>query len=249
MRKLRVTWRLLRVGEHLLTGALLASGLSAMLRSGLQVRALPCIVQWWHRRLCRIIRLQVEADGAPAPGPSLLVANHISWLDIPALGALQPMTFLSKSEVRDWPLVGWLSSVAGTLFIERGGGHSSHVAGDIRSQLERGVSVLIFPEGTTTDGSEVRRFHPRLFAAAQDSQAPLQPVSLEYHHLAGRPAIAPFIGDDPFFGHMLRVLGEPGIRLKVSFHPPILVEGRDRRSLADEARERICRSLGLGHTL
>lgn len=245
MAKLRITWRILRLSEHLLTGALISIFLGTLLTAGMQLPRLPHIVQWWHRRACRILNLTVVVQGQPLEHTRLLVANHISWLDIPAIGALQPVCFLSKSEVRNWPLIGWMSVIAGTLFIERGKNQSSRIAGSIRERLDHARSVLFFPEGTTTDGSEVRRFHPRLFGAAHDAGVPLQPVAVRYPVTPGRPAVAPFIDDDPFPDHALRVLAEPEIKVEIQFLTATDSQGIERKALARETRQAIRDALHL----
>jgi len=169
----------------------------------------------------------------------------VSWLDIPVLGALQPMAFLSKAEVRAWPLLGWMAEFAGTLFIERGKHQAAAIRGLIQRRLDEGDKVVFFPEGTTTDGSEVRRFHPRLFAAVQQADAPLQPVSLRYLPAPGRAPVAPFIGDDLLFPHLMRVLREPWIEVEIRFLEALDPGNMDRKSLAESARSSIRQSLGL----
>ena len=245
MGSLRFIWRLVALLGHVLIGALITLVLMILRRLGLSWPALPPIVQWWHRRAVRLLGLRLQVSGEPLPGAALLVANHISWLDIPALGAVRQMAFLSKSEVRRWPLVGWMAEFAGTLFIERGSNQSEQVRDAIRGRLEQGGQVVFFPEGTTTDGSDVRRFHPRLFAAAQQSVAPLQPVSLRYLPAPGRASVAPFIGDDELMPHLLRVLKEPWITVEIRFLPALDAGEMDRKSLAERTRSSIRESLGL----
>jgi 1-acyl-sn-glycerol-3-phosphate acyltransferase len=97
----------------------------------------------------------------------LWVSNHVSWTDIPLLGALQPLSFLSKAEVRDWPVAGWLAHKGGTQFIRRGAGDSSQVGQQLTRHLQQGHHLLIFPEGTTTDGLALRTFHGRLLSSAR----------------------------------------------------------------------------------
>ena len=245
METLRVAWKLVRLVEHLLTGALLVLMLASLQRLLPQGRPLPGLVQWWHGRLCRILRLHLETRGEPNPGATLMVANHTSWLDVPVLGALRPFAFLSKSEVRRWPLIGWMSEIAGTLFIERGNHQTSRISNSIQHQLEAGRSVLFFPEGTTSDGTEVRRFHPRLFAAAQRTGARLQPVAVHYRHEPGRPRVAPFIDNEAFLPHLLRVAREPRIHVTVSFTLPLEPSDTDRKTLAEQTRTAILTALDM----
>ncbi|MBF3247173.1 1-acyl-sn-glycerol-3-phosphate acyltransferase, partial [Pseudomonas aeruginosa] len=115
-------------------------------------------------RLCAALPFEVRVSGEAPRQPMLWVANHVSWTDIPLLGALAPLTFLSKAEVRAWPLAGWLAEKAGTLFIRRGSGDSRLINQRLAEQLHRGRNLLIFPEGTTTNGESLRTFHGRLMA-------------------------------------------------------------------------------------
>jgi 1-acyl-sn-glycerol-3-phosphate acyltransferase len=202
------------------------------------------LVRWWHGRLCRLLGLTVHVRGQPGEAV-LLVANHVSWLDIPVLGARGPIVFLSKAEVRSWPLVGWMAGIASTLYIERGAHQATHLAADIGMHIRTGCSVAIFPEGTTGDGHDLRRFHPRLFAAAQQPGLRLQPVAIRYGSNTAPDAVAPFIGDDSLVPHLWRVLRQPGIRVEVSFLPTLDSEGIDRRRLAESSRAAIAGALGL----
>ncbi len=123
--------------------------------------------------------VQCEFSGAtPAPGV-LVVSNHVSWLDISVIGSRMPVVFLAKGEIASWPILGFIIKTAGTLFIDRGRGASDAKA-RLSESLTNNQAVLIFPEGTTTDGRSVNRFHPRLMQSAIDSNARVQPVALHY---------------------------------------------------------------------
>ena len=238
-------WRGACLLIHVLLGATLAgiALLSGAVR--LPCRWVPPVSRWWHRRLCRCLGLRLSASGQPQPG-ALLVANHISWLDVPVLGALGTISFVSKDEVRRWPLVGAMATAAGTLYIKRGAHQAGALVDQIAHRIAQGGSVLIFAEGTTSDGTGLRRFHPRLFAAAQRDGCPVQPVAIRYGSNAVPDAVAPFIGDDTLARHLLRVLARPGIRAEVEFLSAIdTAGGLDRRALADRARNAIAARLGL----
>lgn len=241
-------WRLLRLLEHLLTGALISLMVTALHRAGHPPAWRLAVVRWWHERLCRIFALRVQVSGHLA-SPALLVANHISWLDIPVLGAQGPISFLSKAEVRRWPMIGWMATVAGTLFIERGAHHAPAVIAALRARLAQGTNMVLFAEGTTSDGAQVRRFLPRLFAVVQPEPGgaamQLQPVALRYGQGPEPDAIAPFIGDDTLIRHLVRLLRYPGLTVSVILLPPIEVRDQDRRTLADTARAAILDSMPL----
>lgn len=237
-------WRALRVLAHVLTGTLLAAAAGLSRQAGLRRGWVPAATQWWHRGLCHRLQLELKSSGTLQTG-ALLVANHISWLDVPVLGALGPLTFVSKDQVRHWPVVGWLAQAAGTLFIKRGANQATTTIAQIAERLDRGASVMIFPEGTTSDGRSMRRFHPRLLAAAQRTGLPLQPVAIRYGSNAQPDPIAPFIGDNTLLAHLLRVLRHPGIAVEVTFLAPIATAEQDRRTLAETTRAAIAERLDL----
>jgi 1-acyl-sn-glycerol-3-phosphate acyltransferase len=168
-----------------------------------------------------------------------LAVNHVSWLDIPALGGLRPMRFVSKAEVAHWPLLGWLASVAGTLFLQRGAHQASAIAAAVADALQSGATIAIFPEGTTTDGRQLRRFHARLFAAADGGRTLVQPVAIRYGLGPEPDTVAPFVGDDTLVSHLLRVLRHPSMQVSVSFLPPIQSHGMSRRALAQAVYDAI----------
>jgi 1-acyl-sn-glycerol-3-phosphate acyltransferase len=243
----RAFWRGLRVVEHLLSGALISMVVSLATRLGHRPVWAPRVVRWWHERLHRALGVLVRVSGRVQPG-CLLVANHVSWLDVPVLGAQAQIGFLSKAEVRDWPLVGWMSAVAGTLFIQRGANQTGEIADRIGEGLALGRTLAIFPEGTTTDGREVRRFHPRLFAIAQQPGLGIQPVAIAYRRgedLGPDPSVA-FVGEDTLIANLLRVIRHPNLVAELSLLPPIYpAQGEDRRAIANRTRVAIVEALGL----
>ena len=237
-------WKGLRILEHLLTGAVVAMVVAAGRRLGYRVVWLDDVVCWWYRRLLRCMRVRVQAEGTIAAG-ALLVANHVSWLDIPAIGTRGMVRFLSKAEVRGWPLVGWMSGLAGTFFIARGANRVGAAVEQIRARIQGGHPVVVFPEGTTSDGRQVHRFHPRLFAVCQQAGLAVQPVALRYGLGPDPDPIAPYIGNDILVAHLWHLLRHSGLDVRVSFLAPIQVAGLDRRGMADAARVAIASRLGL----
>lgn len=173
------------------------------------------------RWACRCLGLDIHQHGSPSENTVLFVSNHISWADIPILGSIAPIRFLSKAEVGQWPVIGWLAQQAGTLFIRRGGGQARRVRDQIAENLQAGENVLVYPEGTTSAGLTVLPFHGLLLRAAPESNMAVQPVTIAYRR-AGRPDhLAPFIADDEFHSHLLRMLRQPSARVDVVFHTPM----------------------------
>lgn len=246
MRTVRRLYRMVMLSLHLALGAALTLLLTRA-RQPAPGPVFDAIACWWRARIARIVGLRINVRGRPLDGPALLVANHISWLDIPVLGWIASISILSKSEVRGWPLIGWIAARSGTLFIRRGQrGSTNNAAERITWHLIRGRKVLLFPEGTTSDGSGVRTFHPRLFSAAVLAGVPIQPIALRYSVPGGQAPgtphpSAPFIGEDTFSAHLWRVLGEPQIVVDVEFLPIIPIQGQDRKTLALSARKSIAR--------
>lgn len=211
----RRAWRLPLVLLHLLLGALVAACLPG--RGERVPSAWPMVL--WCRVLCRILGLRLTVYGDPLLGRALLVANHVSWLDILCIAAVCPTHFLAKQEVAGWPLIGWLCRRAGTAFIRRGDERGARDAAErLTWRLRRrGGRVLVFPEGTSTDGRGVRRFFPRLFQAAIRARCPVQALALRYPHAAGVHPAVPFVGDDAFVAHLWRVLGAGGLHAELHF--------------------------------
>ena len=201
------------------------------------------LTQWWNRGLLDILNLHFERRGAPVAGARMSVANHVSWLDIPLIAACEPTRFVSKSDVRHWPIAGWLADAAGTFYIRRGKGGARPLLDKLKPHLAAGGSIVIFPEGTTTDGSRVLDFHARLFAGAIEAHCPVQPIAIRYGRAQDGRDIAPFIGDDDLVSHIWRLLQEPGLTAEVTYCEPLL--GSERDALAQAARAAVCTALAL----
>lgn len=248
MRILRRFYRLIQLTLQLIVGIFLALKYSHLVEDGIPAEKYQQIKQRWNRKTCHILGLRIQVEGDIPANSSLLVSNHISWLDIPLLSSLLPVNFLSKDGVRRWPVIGWLAWKSGTLFIKRGNDGAANQANlEITRHLKVDQNVLIFPEGTTTDGSRIRRFHPRLFAVAIDNSISIQPVGIHYPDGNGENShIAAFIDNEPFTSNLWKILGEPSIQANVYFLP-IIMSGHDthRRALAEATRSQIVKVLDL----
>ena len=198
------------------------------------------IIRLWLATAAALFGVRCEVRGAPAPAPVLFVANHVSWLDIPVIGSRVEASFLSKAEIRRWPVIGFLAARTGTLFIERGRPGASEAAiGTVRDCLCTGHSVVLFPEAGTSPGRSVRRFHPRLVQAAIDCAVPVQPVAIQYLHQGHPDPLVPFVDGVSFLESVWRITRRRHIQARLTFFDPIETRGRSRDEIATEARERI----------
>lgn len=220
--------------------------------------AFPCLAEnrqrWLRQRWARqaldilSIRLDVQdfslADTAPG---SLIVANHVSWLDIFVLNAARPVAFVSKAEVRQWPFIGWLATRNDTVFLRRGSrGHAKVVNAEIDALLNAGKDVAIFPEGTTTDGTHVLHFHAALLQPAVETGHPIQPLALSYHAADGQRSLAPsYAGETTMRQSFAAVLACRVLSVRLRAMPALDPQNSSRRELAQAARSAIGFSLGL----
>jgi 1-acyl-sn-glycerol-3-phosphate acyltransferase len=201
------------------------------------------VTEWWHNRLADILGLSITVSGYRPQAPALLVANHVSWLDIIVLGALTPTDFLSKHEVRQWPLIGWLAARSGTLFIRRGDGQTAIVSEQIAARLQGGRMLTLFPEGTTTDGREVRPFHSRLFSAALSTGSDIVPVGLRYHVDGDFDPVAPYTDNQSLLTNLAGLLRRERTQVHVACGRPLDTLDRSRKQVASAAREHIVAAL------
>jgi 1-acyl-sn-glycerol-3-phosphate acyltransferase len=216
----------------LLAGIFVAAAMP-VLSAGGRARA----VRGWFRLILRAagVRLRVIGDPRLAVRPGTLVAaNHVSWLDIPAVLAVEPVRVVAKTDVRDWPLIGLMAARAGTIFIDRRRVRRLPVTvAEIADSLHKGQSVLVFPEGSTWCGRTQGRFYPAAFQSAIDAGAPVRPVALRYVLADGTATTAAaFVGDDTLFASVLRVVATRGLVVEVEGRPVAEGRGAARRSMA-----------------
>ena len=197
--------------------------------------------QQWMRQGCRILGLKIQTNGLPSSGAAILVANHISWLDIVAIAATTPVTFVSKLDLQSWPVVGVLAKFSGTVFIKRGSLFSMHeTLSTLVDVLSLGRKTIFFPEGTTTTGITVNKFHSGLFETADNANCPVQPIAISYFRegKADRD-IAPYVDDDHFLMHLWRLLFRGKLYLQLDFLDEIQANKFNRRELAQACHSRI----------
>lgn len=200
------------------------------------------IAQHWFRCLARAMGLHIQTGGEALSPPVLLVGNHISWIDIVVLCASTPVLFVSKDDVKGWPIIGFLTKAAKTLFIARGGNHTAQLRADMLQRLQQGFRIVIFPEGTTTDGQGLRRFQPRLFGAAIDGNIAVQPFMLHY----GQSCVAYIDGGPSLFGVLWNCLAEPRITARLHFGPR-LTPRESRKEYAQQAQDWVASALASAH--
>jgi 1-acyl-sn-glycerol-3-phosphate acyltransferase len=239
--EIRATFRLARTGVHLLWGMATVAVAFPFLPVKLQ-RALKAR---WSGQLLDALGVRLRVAGTP-PGAGLVVANHISWLDIYAINALVPTAFVAKDDVRGWPVIGWLSSRTETLFIERGSRSAAmRIKDRLTEQLQAGNCVALFPEGTTSDGAAVLPFHSALFQAPIDAGTAIAPIIVRYTGSDGQRSAAPvYIGDTSLWQCLRAIVRADGLIVHLSFLTGIDPDGMDRRRIAEQIRRRIADSLG-----
>ena len=239
MNQLVACWKLARALRHAMTGLITILILFPRITPENRQRR----IQVWSSQMLICLGLELRVTGQPAAhGPMLLVANHISWVDITALHAARFCRFVSKADVKHWPLIGALASGVGTLFIERESRRDAmRMVQHMAQSLRDGDVLAIFPEGTTSDGTGLRPFHANLFQAAISADAPVQPVAINFIDIqSGMLTTAPgYINDDTLLVSVWRTLCTPGIAVVIHFGAPQSAQGRDRRAWAAQVREAV----------
>ena len=189
----------------------------------------------------------MDADLSHAIPGALIVANHISWVDIFVINAALPSAFVSKEEVRHWPLIGWLAVNCDTVFLRRGSrGHAKIINGQIADILGKGNDVAVFPEGTTTDGTHLLHFHGALIQPALAVGRPVLPVALSYWGGDGSRSLDPaYVGDVTLAQCTLAIIGGKGLIARLTTSPALGLAGEDRRQVATLARDAISAGAGL----
>lgn len=201
------------------------------------------MLNWWTGMVCRVFGVRVRVSGHVSPGPVLMAANHVSWMDIVVMHSAAAVGFVSKAEVADYPLIGFLARVSGTVFHERGSHHSSsNVAGAMVRRFEEGGRIAIFPEGGIRPGEGVKLFHARLFGPAIEAGCPVQPVMIRYLRKGRLFSQAGFEPGEGFLHNFVRQLGRPACTCDLRFLPPVRPRRRPRKVVAGEAQKAVERA-------
>lgn len=198
------------------------------------------IADFWLSGALRFIGVHVRIVGQPQTGAVLFAANHVTWMDILVLSSVCGARFVAKAEVGSWPLLGWFAKEGGTVFIRRGDNASfTAVVERMRAELAQGERLILFPEGTTSNGHELRRFRSRLFAAASDPGVWVQPVGLRYAGTGDASEKIPFVGDETIFANLWRVLSLRAVEAEMVFFEPLPASRHAPKELAETCEKRI----------
>ncbi len=241
LRRIKACWRLARGVLEALRALLICVFVFPRLSPAQRMQE----VGVWASRSLAALGIALDAQGTPRPGPVLLTANHVSWLDILAIDAVQPVRFVSKADVRHWPVLGWMVACGGTLFIERERKRDAmRVVHQVAQALQAGETVAVFPEGTTSDGAGLLPFHANLLQAAIATQTPVQAVAIRYCDAqAPVSAAAAYIGETTLAQSLWRVAMAQELRVSVVVLDSQGTRHLDRRALAQKLRLEIAEAL------
>jgi 1-acyl-sn-glycerol-3-phosphate acyltransferase len=239
----RLLWRLPLLTGHLfvltpLTLLTFLPGVRSIETGGMRLHQRAHLQ--WSRIMLRIFGIRMNIAGQLPEGPCLVVANHISWMDIVLLHGMWPVGLVAKAEIRDWPLIGRLATIAGTIYIRRGSEASRRrVSRRMSALLKRGERVGIFPEGGISPQPGVKRFHPRLFGAAIRADVPVVPVAIRYWRDGDLYSVMLFGPGENFFASMLRLLSQPPSRGQLMVGSPLLPDDSGRSGLARRSQDMV----------
>lgn len=231
-KKLRTGWRVFQLIQNLMLVVILVPIIFSPL--GRIIPKRRKIASSLYRNCYKALNIKLVITGSPTIQPALWVCNHISWLDILLLAGNNCVDFVAKSEVAHWPVIGGVIRRTGTVFIDRDNKFKAYrVLPKLQQRLESGISVLIFPEGTTSIGESCLPFKPMLYQAAIRSNMLIQPVSLHYENEDGSPCTdVAFIGDDEFAISFKHILNNVQITAYITYLPALEAEQWHRKEMA-----------------
>jgi 1-acyl-sn-glycerol-3-phosphate acyltransferase len=237
------SFRILRLSLLVGCGALFVLCIFPICRDAVRLR----LKRSWSGALLDALGVEVEADLTHVVPGAMLVANHVSWIDIYVINSLLPTAFVAKEEVRHWPLLGWLAARNDTVFLRRGSrGHARLINQEIAELLAQGKYVGVFPEGTTTDGSHLLHFHAALIQPALSAGRPVLPVAISYWEIDGTRSMATRYDGDITLAQCTRaILQRKKIIARLVTLPLTGLNGEDRRQVATAARAAICAGAGI----
>lgn len=240
------TYRGARIAAHTLVGLILSLTVVPVLNHPAKQR----LTRWWCAGVLKRLNIRVVTKGEPPykqQSGKLYVANHISWVDIHALNSVTPLRFVAKSEIRRWPVFGFLASQAGTLFIDRNDRKGAiHIIQSLKRELENGAHACYFPEGTTSDGTQILPFKGSIIQAALAAKTDVIPVAIRYplsaYQIDTRLAYA---GDTSLIESIRNILRIPNPTVELHFLEPVSSHGQNRQIINQQARQAICQRLDI----
>lgn len=240
--RLRRIYRLIRLGLHLLQAIFFAGVLFPIVNT----RQRDWLISYWSWQLLRVLGVRIHAQQAPMlQSGALLVSNHISWLDIYLIYGARRVYFVSKAEVRKWPIAGWLAYKGGTLFIERGKrADTARINQQMHDLMQHGAWIGVFPEGTTSDGRGVNKFYSSLLQPAVELECPIVPVAIRYTRNGEYTDAPAYIDGISLWESLQRIISESGLVAELSFGEPFAPE-HHRRELAVHAEAAVASLLGV----
>lgn len=203
------------------------------------------VVNTWSRILCSVCGLKMIARGKRQENPVLLVANHVSWIDIPVIHSYKLAGFVAKAEISKWPILGWIAKSGETLFIARGKHESrKKVLQLIDARLNQGRSIALFPEGKATNGDQLEQFHRQLMQAAVETRVPIQAIAIKYINEDGnRNKKIGFKENETFMNNVFRILSLPSCTVELNFCEVIETTEKSARELARITHAQVARVL------
>jgi len=236
---MRTFSRLIRMGFYLLLASVAISILFS--KAGERVPNKRKIISALYRRFYKVANVKVKVTGSPTTEPALWVCNHISWMDVLILAGDHTLDFIAKSEVASWPFIGNLVQKAGTLFVDRSNKFQAYRSlPELQRRIKSGTPVVVFPEGTTSDGQTTLPFKPMFYQAAVRENLLVQPISLRYERPDGQLSEAlPFVDEDDFFTSLMRIVKEPKTIAHVHYLAPMTAAEWHRKSMAQTNQDHI----------
>jgi len=242
-RRSRAVWRLMRVIAHLLSVAVIMP--RAFARANQTQR--DALMQRWNADVLRLLGVQRMVHGELSSEAALFISNHVSWIDIMTINSVRANRFVSKKEVADWPIVGAMVTLVGTLYVDRSQRRDAQrVLREMTSSLQQARSIVVFPEGTTGPGPQLLHFHANLMQSAIDASAPVQPVVIRYADSQHAFSPAPvYVGDTSMLESLWWIACAEGLTVHVQVLPPRLPPHVDRRMLCEFVQQDIQQALSV----